>query len=324
MKSLFLKGSVLMLLALAVLLLPLGATSGQAQSKTLTFGLSLSTLNNPFFVSVQQGAQAEADTLGIKLIVTDAQNSLSKQTADIQDLVQKRVDALLINATDSAGVAAVIKNSANAAGIPVFAIDRAIDTSTGAKVVGQIASDNIFGGKLQADFLNQALKGQGNVVELEGIPGSSAAIDRKKGFEDELAAVAPGIKIIADQEASFDQAKGLAVMQNILQANPNKIDAVVAANDSMALGALKAIQQAGAKRPDGGRIIIIGFDAINDAKAAIKAGNMDATIEQQPSLMGQLGVDAGRLAVTDPLFFSKLPSGQFFPVPVKTVTAADL
>ena len=321
MKGLVLKGLLLGLLVLATLL-PMGLTSGQTQ--TFTFGLSLSTLNNPFFVSVQEGAQAEAAKLGINLIVTDAQDSLDKQVADIQDLIQKKVDVLLINATDSAGVAPVVKNSANAAGIPVFAIDRAIDTSTGAQVVGQIASDNVFGGRLQARFLNEALSGQGNVVELEGIPGASAAIDRKQGFEEELAAIAPNIKIIADQPANFALADAVSVMQNILQANPNQIDAVVAANDLMALGALQAIQQAGATRPNGGRIIIIGFDAIDEAKQAIREGRMDVTVEQQPSLMGELGVDAGKLAATDPLFFSKLPNGQFFPVPVKLVTAADL
>ena len=316
-----LKGLVFSLLGLALLLVPL--SSGFAQGSGFTFGLSLSTLNNPFFVSVQDGAQAEADLLGITLIVTDAQNALDKQIADIEDLIQKKVDALLVNATDSAGIATVVKK-ANDAGIPVFAIDRAIDTSTGASVVAQIASDNVFGGRLQARFLADALGGSGNIVELEGIPGSSAAIDRKAGLEDELAKVASGIKIIADQEAGFDQAKGLEVMQNILQANPGQIDAVVTANDSMALGAIQAIQQAGATRPDGSRIIVVGFDSIDQALTQIGAGNMDATIAQQPDLMGKLGVSAARLSAIDSLIFSKLANGQFFPVPVKTVTAADL
>lgn len=316
-----LKGLVLSIFGLALLLAPLA--SGFAQGSGFTFGLSLSTLNNPFFVSVQDGAQAEADLLGITLIVTDAQNSLDKQIADIEDLIQRKVDALLINATDSVGIATVVKK-ANEAGIPVFAIDRAIDISTGALVVAQIASDNVFGGRLQARFLADALGGSGNIVELEGIPGSSAAIDRKAGLEDELVKIASGISIIASQEAGFDQARGLEVMQNILQANPGQIDAVVTANDSMALGAIQAIQQAGATRPDGGRIIVVGFDSIDQALAQISAGNMDATIAQQPDLMGKLGVSAARLSAIDSLIFTKLANGQFFPVPVKTITAADL
>jgi ribose transport system substrate-binding protein len=217
-----------------------------------------------------------------------------------------------------------VVKKANKAGIPVFAIDRGIDVGTGAQVIAQIASDNVFGGRLQARFLAKALGGKGNVVELEGIPGASAAIDRKAGFEDELAKVAPGIKILASQEAGFDQAKGLQVMQNILQANPGKIDAVIAANDSMALGAIQAIQQAGAKRPDGSRIFVVGFDAIDQALEQIRKGTMDATIAQQPALMGQLGVGSGRLNAISPLLYSKLNNAQSFPVPVKTITAGDL
>ena len=323
MKSLSIKRLIMFISAFAVLVAPLGLTAAMAGEKAMKFGLSLSTLNNPFFVTVKDGAQEEADLLKVNLIVTDAQNRLDKQISDIEDLIQKRVDVLLINPTDSAGIATVVKK-ANKAGIPVFAIDRGIDVSTGAQVVAQIASDNVFGGRLQARFLAKALGGKGNVVELEGIPGASAAIDRKVGFEDELAKVAPGIKILASQEAGFDQAKGLDVMQNILQANPGKVDAVVAANDSMALGAIQAIQQAGAKRPDGSRIIVVGFDAVDQALEQIRKGTMDATIAQQPALMGQLGVGSGRLNAISPLLYTKLNNAQSFPVPVKTITAGDL
>lgn len=317
------KRLVIFLAAIAILAAPLVLTSAMAAGKAMKFGLSLSTLNNPFFVTVKDGAEKEAKLLKVDLIVTDAQNRLDKQISDIEDMIQKKVDALLINPTDSAGIATVVKK-ANKAGIPVFAIDRGIDVSTGAKVIAQIASDNVFGGRLQARFLAKALGGKGNVVELEGIPGASAAIDRKAGFEDELKKVAPGIKILSSQEAGFDQAKGLQVMQNIMQANPGKIDAVVAANDSMALGAIQAIQQAKAKRPNGGRIIVVGFDSIDQALEQIRKGTMDATIAQQPALMGQLGVGSGRLNTISPLLYSKLKNAQSFPVPVKTVTAGDL
>ncbi len=323
MKFLSLKRFFILISASALLVAPLGLTGAMAQDKAMKFGLSLSTLNNPFFVTVKEGAQKEADILHVNLIVTDAQNRLDKQISDIEDLIQKQVDALLINPTDSAGIATVVKK-ANKAGIPVFAIDRAIDVSTGARVIAQIASDNAFGGRLQARFLAKVLRGEGNVVELEGIPGASAAIDRKAGFEDELAKVARGIKIIASQQAGFDQAKGLEVMQNIIQANPGKIDAVVAANDSMALGAIQAIQQAAAKRPDGSRIIVVGFDAVDQALEQIRKGNLDATIAQQPALMGQLGVGSGRLNAISPLLYSQLKNAQAFPVPVKTITAGDL
>jgi ribose transport system substrate-binding protein len=323
MKLLSLKRFFILISASALLMAPLGLTGAMAQEKAMKFGLSLSTLNNPFFVTVKDGAQKEADILHVNLIVTDAQNRLDKQISDIEDLIQKQVDALLINPTDSAGIATVVKK-ANKAGIPVFAIDRAIDVSTGARVIAQIASDNAFGGRLQARFLAKVLGGEGNVVELEGIPGASAAIDRKAGFEDELAKVAPGMKIIVSQQAGFDQAKGLEVMQNIIQANPGKIYAVVAANDSMALGAIQAIQQAAARRPDGSRIIVVGFDAIDQALEQIRKGNLDATIAQQPALMGQLGVGSARLNAISSLLYSQLKNAQAFPVPVKTITAGDL
>lgn len=318
------KGFALVAVALGLLTLPLGgAISSQAQEDGITIGLSLSTLNNPFFVSVQEGAQAEADRLGVDLVVTDAQNDLATQVSDVQDLISQNVDALLVNPVDSAGIVPAV-NRANEAGIPVFAIDRAIDTSGDAQVVAQIASDNVFGGRLQARFVADALGGEGNVVELEGIPGTSAARDRRQGFEDELAEIAPDMEIIASQPAGFDQAEAVTVMQNILQANPNQVDAVVAANDQMALGALQAIQQADATRPNGERIRIVGFDAIDPALEAIRNGSMDATIAQQPSLMGQLGVSAGRMVVLNSLMFSQLENGQFMPVEVQTITAEDL
>lgn len=323
MKALSIRRFIISVAAVAILVVPMGLASTVASDQAMKFGLSLSTLNNPFFVTVKDGAQAEADLAKVNLIVTDAQNRLDKQISDVEDLIQKRVDILLINPTDSAGIATVVKR-ANKAGIPVFAIDRGIDVSTGAQVVAQIASDNVFGGRLQARFVAKALGGKGNVVELEGIPGASAAIDRKAGFEDELAKVAPGIKILTSQEAGFDQAKGLQVMQNMLQSNPGKIDAVIAANDSMALGAIQAIQQASAKRPDGSRILVVGFDAIDPALEQIRKGTMDATIAQQPALMGQLGVGCGRLHAISPLLYSKLNNAHSFPVPVKTITAGDL
>jgi ribose transport system substrate-binding protein len=306
----------------AVLAATLLAGGAMAQA-SFTVGLSLSTLNNPFFVDVRDGAQQEAKLFGIDLVVTDAQNDLNKQISDIEDLIQQGVNVLLVNATDSAGVVPAVKK-ANDAGIPVFAIDRAIDTSTGAKVAAQIASDNVFGGRLQARRVAEVLGSSGNVVELEGIPGTSAARDRKAGFEDELKTAAPGITIIADQPAGFDQAEGLNVMQNILQAHQGQVDAVVAANDSMAVGALQAIQQASATRPNGQPIIVIGFDAIDQALQQIRSGAMNATVAQQPKLMGRLGVDAAHMLSLDSLMFSTLGNGQFMPVEVQLITQQNL
>lgn len=243
-------------------------------------GLSLSTLNNPFFVTLRDGALAAAKELGITLLVVDAQDKPAKQLNDIEDLIQKKVDLIIINPTDSAAIVPAIE-AANKAKIPVITVDRA---AAGGQVVVHIASDNVAGGAMAARFLAEQLKGKGKVVMLVGIPGTSAARDRGLGFKTELKKY-PGIQLVAEQVANFNRAEGMRVMENILQAYPD-IDAVFAQNDEMALGAIEAIRAA--KKL--GKIIVVGFDAIPDALEAVKKGEMAATVAQQPYLMGQLAV----------------------------------
>jgi len=241
-------------------------------------GLVISTLNNPFFVKLRDGAIKQAKDAGIDLVVLDSQNDSAKELSNVEDLISQKVAAILINPTDSNAVGAAIK-LANREKLPVITLDRGAASGT---VASHIASDNVAGGKLAGEFIAKALGGKGSVVELEGIAGTSAARDRGKGFNDAMTAAR--IKVVARQVADFDRAKGLSVMENILQAQP-QIDAVFAHNDEMALGALKAIQGSGKK------IKVIGFDATDDAVAAVKAGTLAATVAQQPALIGSLGVD---------------------------------
>ena len=248
----------------------------------LTLGLALSTLNNPFFVDLRDGAQAAADKAGATLIVVDAQDDAGKQAAAIEDLIQKKVSALLINPTDADAIVPSIE-AANKAGIPVFTIDRG---ASGGQVVSHVASDNVAGGMMAAEFLCQTIGGKGNVVELEGIAGSSAARDRGQGFNDYMAASCKDAKIVAKQTADFNRAKGLSVFENILQAQP-EIAAVFAHNDEMILGAIEAANAA--KRTG---ITFVGFDATDDAKKAVEAGTLAATVAQQPKEIGRLGVEA--------------------------------
>ena len=249
-------------------------------SAKYTIGLSLSTLNNPFFVTLRDGALDAAKEFDVKLIVVDAQDNPAKQLNDIEDLIQQKVDLIIINPTDSDAIVTAVE-SANEAGIPVITVDRA---ANGGRVVVHIASDNVAGGRMAAEIVAKALGGKGKVVELVGIPGTSAARDRGKGFEEELKKY-PGLKLVAKQVANFNRAEGLTVMENILQAHPG-IDAVFAQNDEMALGAIEAIKEAGKL----GKIIVVGFDAIPDAVEAVKKGEMYATIAQQPYKMGYLAV----------------------------------
>jgi ribose transport system substrate-binding protein len=211
------------------------ATPAAAQPKEIVLGLSLSTLNNPFFVTLKEGAERAAAQYGVKLIVVDAQDDPAKEAANIEDLIQKKVSALLINPTDTKAVVPSIQK-ANQAGIPVFTVDRAAE---GGEIVSHIASDNVAGGQMAAEFLCKALNGKGKVVELEGIPGTSAARDRGKGFNDYLKEKCPGLEVVARQPADFNRAKGLQVFENILQAQP-QIDGVFAHNDEMVLGAIQA------------------------------------------------------------------------------------
>lgn len=256
-----------------------GKTPGTTD-KQKTIGLVVSTLNNPFFVSMKAGAEKKASELGYKLITFDSQNDSAKESSNIEDLISQKVDLLLINPTDSDAVVNAVK-SANAKKIPVITLDRA---SNGGDVIAHIASDNIAGGKMAADFVISQLKSKGKIVELQGISGTSAARDRGKGFDDQIA-TSKDIKIVSKQVADFDRAKGLSVMENILQAQP-EINAVFAHNDEMALGAVKAIEAA--KRTG---IIIVGFDAIDDAVKAVKDGKMAATVAQQPEVIGSMGVE---------------------------------
>jgi ribose transport system substrate-binding protein len=253
--------------------------TGVATEKTL--GLVLSTLNNPFFVTLRDGAQKAADAAGAKLIVVDAQDDSAKMTAGIEDLINKKVSAILVNPTDSDAVVPAIQK-ANEAGIPVFTVDRG---ANGGMVVAHIASDNVAGGKMAAEFLCKAINGQGNVVELQGIAGTSAARDRGQGFNDFMAANCKDAKIVAQQTANFNRDEGLTVFENILQAQPG-IAGVFAHNDEMVLGAIQAAEAA--KRTG---IVFVGFDAIDDAVQAVKDGKLAATVAQQPAEIGRLAVE---------------------------------
>jgi ribose transport system substrate-binding protein len=261
------------------------ASSGTSPA-AVTVGLSLSTMDNPFFVALRDGALAEAQAIGIHLITVDAQNDAAKQIAGVEDLIQKKVPVILLNPTDSDAVANVVKE-ATAAGIKVISLDRAVN---GAEVSSHIASDNVAGGKMAGEYLLNKLGGKGNLVELEGIPGSSAARERGEGFESAIAGKA-GVRLVAKQPANFDRAQGLSVMENILQGNKN-IQGVFAQNDEMALGAERAIEEAGLKN-----VAIVGFDATPDAVAAVKAGKLAATVQQKPELLGKLGVDTAKALI---------------------------
>ncbi len=263
-------GVVVVALAAVALFLNIG--------NKVTVGLSISTLNNPFFVDLRDGAQEKADELDYKLIVFDANDESSKQLSQVEDLISQKVDLIIINPTDSSTVGAAIE-LANEAGIPVITVDRSAATG---EVVTHIASDNVAGGKMAGEYLLSVVGENAKVVELEGIPGASATIDRGTGFHT---AVDGKLNVVAKQTANFNRDQGLSVMENILQANKD-IKGIFAHNDEMALGAIAALEAANITG-----VTVVGFDAIDDAKDAVEAGTMAATVAQQPKLMGSLSVE---------------------------------
>ena len=245
-------------------------------------GMVVSTLNNPFFVNMKDGAEKEAKKLGYDLVILDSQNDPAKERANVEDLVQLGVIALLINPTDSDAVVKTVE-VANKSNIPVITLDR---QANGGKITSHIASDNIKGGEMAAEYVLDKFKdekGPINVVEIQGIPGASATRDRGEGFHN-IMDKNDKFNFISIQAADFDRQKGLQVMENIIQANPN-IQVVFAHNDEMALGAVKAIKASGINA------LVIGFDGNDDAKDSIDANEMTATIAQQPDLIGALGVE---------------------------------
>ena len=240
-------------------------------------GMSVSTLNNPFFVTLSDGAKAEAKDEKVDLTVVDAQDNASKQASDVEDLIQQDVDLIIINPTDSKAVASAVE-SANNANIPVITVDR---VSEGGDVISHIASDNKEGGKMATAYLQEVIGEGAKVAQLEGVAGSSAATDRGAGFEE---VAKKGFDVVASQTANFNRAEGLTVMENILQSNGD-IKGVFAQNDEMALGAIEAIEASGKD------IKVVGFDATDDGVQAVKDGKMIATIAQKPTEIGETAIE---------------------------------
>lgn len=243
----------------------------------ITVGYSSSGLNHPFQISIKEGVLEEAENNGVKVIVVDAQDDPAKQISDIEDLIQQKVDFLIINPTDNEAIVPAVEK-ANKADIPVITVDRSV---SGGEVVSHIASDNVEGAKIAGEYIASRLGKKGEVAEIQGQPGASASRDRGKGIHEALEKY-DDIEFVFSQPADWDRNKAMNTMQNALQSNPD-IKAVFAHNDEMALGALRAVESAGKK----GEVIVVGFDAIDEAVDAIHSGDLDATVAQQPELMGK-------------------------------------
>lgn len=259
-------------LAVAVSLAAPGCRREAAGSKQIVIGLSVPSLSHPFFVCIKKHVEDEAQKLGVKVIATDAEDVSAKQMAIVEDFIAQGVDGVLMAPIGADALVPAVE-ALNRAEIPVATVDRKV---AGGEVLVHVGADNVEGGRIAARYILKKLGGKGAVIELEGTPGASPAIDRKKGFEEVLAT--SQVKLLASQTAEFYRAKGQSVMENLLQAHGD-FQALYAANDEMVLGALEAMS---ARSIPNGRVVTVGYDVIPDAAKCIREGRLTASIEQFP------------------------------------------
>lgn len=259
-------------LAVSSIVLPGGCQKKPADENRIVIGLAVPSLSHPFFIYLKKNVMDEARKLGVEIISADAEDVAARQMAIIEDFIVRGVDGVLISPIGAESLVPAVE-SLNRSKIPVATVDRKVN---GGDVLVHVGADNIEGGRVAARYIIKRLPAKAKVIQLEGTPGASPAIDRKKGFEQELAK--SDIEIIVSQTAEFSRAKGLSVMENLLQAHRD-FQAVYAANDEMILGAVEAIQAHGI---DASTVVTVGYDAIPDALNYISAGKLNATIEQFP------------------------------------------
>jgi ribose transport system substrate-binding protein len=286
------------------------AAGGSQKSGTKTIGFVPMTLSNDYFILMVNGAKAEAARQGVEVLVqaSTTHANAEEQVRIIEDLIQKKVDAICVVPSSSASLTTVLKKAQDAK-IPVINVDTILD----AKILAQFGitpppfegTDNYAGAKLAGEYVAKTLfTGRVlNVVLLNGIPGQQNASDRRNGFVEGAGA---SIKVVAEQTANWEIEEAFNATQTILQANP-RLDLVFAGSDTMALGALRAIQEVNRQN----EIKVIGFDGSGDAATSIEAGGLLATVAQDPGKMGIIGVQQAVAAINGS------------PVPAKTDTGAQ-
>ncbi|HEU6448017.1 MAG TPA: D-ribose ABC transporter substrate-binding protein [Verrucomicrobiae bacterium] len=257
------------------------AHAGEPAAKQ-KIAIVISTLNNPWFVVLAETAKARATELGYDATIFDSQNDTAKEASHFENLIAGGYKAVIFNPTDADGsVANVLK--AKAAGIPVFCIDREINSTNAATC--QMLSDSYAGCVKLGQYFVKTVGKEGNYVELLGLVGDNNTWNRSKGFHSVVDRF-PGLKMVAQQSADFDRAKGLEVMESMLQAHPD-IKAVFCGNDAMAMGAYQALVSAGKDK----QVKVFGFDGANDVVKLISEGKIAATGMQFPKVMARTAAE---------------------------------
>jgi len=233
-----------------------GATAAQAQApkQPLRIGMTFQELNNPYFVTMKQALEEAAATIGATVVTTDARHDVAKQIGDVEDMIQKKVDILLLNPTDSTGVQSAVR-SAKKAGLIVVAVD----ANAQGPVDSFVGSKNTDAGRLACEYLAKSIGEKGDVAILDGIP-VVPILERVKGCREALAKY-PGIKVVSTQNGKQERATALTVTENILQANKD-LKGIFSVNDGGSMGALAAIDASGKD---------VKLTSVDGAPEAIKA-----------------------------------------------------
>ena len=305
--------SLLCVLPLAVL--ALDGCAKRDESKFVV-GFSQMESDNPWRLAQTKSLRDEAAKRGVELVVTDAQGQTAKQVSDVEDLIARRVDLILLAPREKEGLTPALQ-SARAANIPVILVDREASGTPGEDFITFLGSNFVEQGRRAAEWLAKETGGTASIVELTGTPGAEDAADRAKGFRDEIAKH-PGMQIVASQTGNFSRATAQGVMQNIAQSLGKQITAVYAHNDEMALGAIQALRAAG--MTPGTDVKIVSIDGQKAALEAIQRGELGATVESNPRF-GPLAFETierqrkgekiePKILITD-RFFDKANAAQF-------------
>ena len=270
----------------------------------------ISTLNNPWFVFLAETAAAKATSLGYEARIFDSQNNTALERDHFENIIVAGYDAILFNSTDADGSVANVMQ-AKEAGIPVFCMDREINSLTAA--TAQILSDSYSGAVAIGRHFTRSLDREGKYVELLGLVGDNNTWARSKGFHSVVDNY-PGFRMVAQQAADFDRNKALEVMESILQVHPD-IKGVFCGNDAMAMGAYQALVSAGLQE----KVMVFGFDGAEDVVKAISEGKVAATGMQFPKVMAETAAQ-----FADEYVKGRRDFPQKIPVAVELVTGSNI
>lgn len=289
--------------------------TGTPTDKKIVIGASVLGTNFPAVVALDNGMQAEADKLGVTLIINDAGGKADKQTNDVADLISQGVDGIIINALDSSAIVSSA-DAVLAAKIPLASAFTTLGTSECAYPgsVAHVGFDEAGWAKLQGEQAVKLLPNGGNVAIIDGLAGLQSSKIRHDGFVAALEAN-PNIHVVASQPGNFDRATAITATENILQAQPD-LDLIYAPDDNMAVGSIQAIASAG--RAD--KIKVLGIGGSKDGLAAVQAGTLAATVYSSLGDGGRQAIDA----IVDAIKGKNTTKEQCIAVPQTLVTSDNI